>query len=611
MRNRLYTMLFITCSLIAVIYYLNNINTESSNSYLNALYALLMDNVTSIFDTCPLYLYNHLDITLLGFYHPTYNRKLHCKVYKPITQLVDGYVLLSNNASNHTCHARCIFPKKDRGYNVTLWVDVPSEDRFECDIVETECTKNDILESFLHMQIVEQKNSENSTKPDVYVLIIDSASSFMVKRSLPKTLEYLRETMGGVQMEFLNKVGDNSRPNGFPLAFGKSIEGGNRDLVGLSPLVPDWNDAEICSKYLDEYPYYLQQFKDNGYKTMIAQDYDVGFVYYPDCLGFNRSEADHLWRPFDIRSKESSNFKKSLWDSCSETHTEMLSYMEKFMNSYTGTPKIAQVWPTTLAHETLKDLYHTDVQFLEFFQRNRATIDRSFFFFMGDHGPRRDGIGNIRLGQYENLNPFLMVMIPAAYRSTPMHLQLKQKVLQLITNFDIHATLMDILKLEPPSEFWNTSYRSMEPLSKGSSLFREWKGPRNCRTLPIPSQYCICQYDWTNVDNQTVQVELGDYFAEQLNLQLTNGGVMEKCQRQFYNRISSMRQLYDQDDLLYDVVVYLSPSNGLFSAFIRRNASGLSLGSGFSRLDRYGRQGDCLVGNTLRPLCHCNGTTIP
>nr|CDJ95572.1 Protein of unknown function DUF229 domain containing protein [Haemonchus contortus] len=335
----------------------------------------------------------------------------HCKVYKPITQLVDG----------------CIFPKKDRGYNVTLWVDVPSEDRFECDIVETECTKNDILESFLHMQIVEQKNSENSTKPDVYVLIIDSASSFMVKRSLPKTLEYLRETMGGVQMEFLNKVGDNSRPNGFPLAFGKSIEGGNRDLVGLSPLVPDWNDAEICSKYLDEYPYYLQQFKDNGYK-----------------------------------------------------------------------------------------------------------------------------IGNIRLGQYENLNPFLMVMIPAAYRSTPMHLQLKQKVLQLITNFDIHATLMDILK-----------------------------------------------------------VELGDYFAEQLNLQLTNGGVMEKCQRQFYNRISSMRQLYDQDDLLYDVVVYLSPSNGLFSAFIRRNASGLSLGSGFSRLDRYGRQGDCLVGNTLRPLCHCNGTTIP
>ncbi|VDO27670.1 unnamed protein product [Haemonchus placei] len=383
-----------------------------------------MDNITSIFDTCPLYLYNPLDITLLGFYYPTYNRKKNCKVYKPITQLVDGYVLLSNNASNHTCHARCIFPKKDRGYLGTLWVKVPSVDRLECDIVETECIKEDILESFLHTQIFEQK-------------------------SLPKTLEYLQETMGGVQMEFLNKVGDNSRPNGFPLAF--------------------------------------------------------------------------------------------------------------------GTPKVAQVWPTTLAHETLKDLYHADVQFLEFFQRNRAIIERSFFFFMGDHGPRRDGIGNIRLGQYENLNPFLMVIIPAAYRSTPMHLQLKQKVLQLMTNFDIHATLMDILKLEPPSEFRNTSYRSMEPLSKGSSLFREWRGPRNCRTLPIPSQYCICQYDWTNVDNQTVQLELGEFFAEQLNLQLTNGGVMEKCQRQFYNRISSMRQLYDRDELLYDVVVYLSPSNGLFS----------------------------------------------
>ncbi|KAK5981361.1 hypothetical protein GCK32_021971, partial [Trichostrongylus colubriformis] len=69
----------------------------------------------------------------------------------------------------------------------------------------------------------------------------------------------------------------------------------------------------------------------------------------------------------------------------------MLDYMEKFMNAYTGMPKIAQIWPTTLAHETLKDLYHADEHFLTFFQRNRAIIDRSFFFFMGDHGPRRDG----------------------------------------------------------------------------------------------------------------------------------------------------------------------------------------------------------------------------
>uniref|UniRef100_A0A0K0D359 DUF2201 domain-containing protein n=1 Tax=Angiostrongylus cantonensis TaxID=6313 RepID=A0A0K0D359_ANGCA len=63
------------------------------------------------------------------------------------------------------------------------------------------------------------RDAQIISKPDVYMFILDSTSSFMAKRSLPKTIAYLK-SIGGVQMEFLNKVGDNSRPNGFPLAFG-------------------------------------------------------------------------------------------------------------------------------------------------------------------------------------------------------------------------------------------------------------------------------------------------------------------------------------------------------------------------------------------------------
>ncbi|RCN44463.1 hypothetical protein ANCCAN_09530 [Ancylostoma caninum] len=56
-------------------------------------------------------------------------------------------------------------------------------------------------------------------------------------------------------------------------------------------------------------------------------------------------------------------------------------------------------------------------------------------------------IGELRLGQYENLNPFLMVIIPAVYRNTAIHTQVKKKTHELMTNFDLHATLMDILKV--------------------------------------------------------------------------------------------------------------------------------------------------------------------
>ncbi|KAJ1351290.1 hypothetical protein KIN20_007276 [Parelaphostrongylus tenuis] len=86
-------------------------------------------------------------------------------------------------------------------------------------------------------------------------------------------------------------------------------------MVGLPPLIPDWDESKICYEYLDEHPYHLFEYSKMGYKTMIAQDYSAGIVFYLNCLGFNRSEADHIW---------------------SEPHLEMMDYLEKFMNAYAG-----------------------------------------------------------------------------------------------------------------------------------------------------------------------------------------------------------------------------------------------------------------------------------
>ncbi|VDL65562.1 unnamed protein product [Nippostrongylus brasiliensis] len=283
----------------------------------------------------------------------------------------------------------------------------------------------------------------------------------------------------------------------------------------------------------------------------------------------------------------------------------MLAYLEKFMDAYPGTPKVGQIWPTTLAHESLKELYHTDVQFLDFFKRNRAVIDRSFTFFMGDHGPRREGIGNVELGRLENLTPFLVVIIPEEYRGSDIHKQLKDKKLRLMTNFDIHATLMDILEFQPPSGFSDTSYLDMEPISKGSSLFREWRGIRNCKTLPIVSDYCICQYNWTVLTNVTMIKALGNFLIEQLNLRIAKEGLSAKCANQTYKDVSQISYLVDNEVTVYKTVVIAQPSLGLFSGLIRARASGLSLGSRIERMNEYQRQGDCIKYHAMQPLCYC------
>ncbi|WKX98684.1 hypothetical protein Q1695_013958 [Nippostrongylus brasiliensis] len=151
----------------------------------------------------------------------------------------------------------------------------------------------------------------------------------------------------------------------------------------------------------------------------------------------------------------------------------------------------------------------------------------------------------------------------------------------------------------------------MEPLSKGSSLLREWRGPRNCRTLPIPSLYCICQYDWTTLRDESTHEALGVFFANELNSRLYEAGLSSKCQNQTFKSVSSIKQLVDNADILYHVVVYLSPSNGLFSGYVRSTGSGLVMSSGIARLNRYGRQGDCLPEHPLRQICHCVGTNEP
>ncbi|KAK6013270.1 hypothetical protein OSTOST_21472, partial [Ostertagia ostertagi] len=208
----------------------------------------------SIFDTCPLKIYNHLDPQLRQFHNPQYNPKACWGV---------------------------IYNDHDTKYIADPWIILPSEEPFRCDIIESQCSNGISFssnESYLHMQIYETGEREQHSpmkssslpssrdeRPNVFILLLDSVSSHMSKRSLPQSLAYLKAELGAVQMEFLNKLGRNSRPNAFPLFFGKSDEGGSRALVGQPPIKPDWDHRKKCKEYLDKYSYDLEEYRLHGY----------------------------------------------------------------------------------------------------------------------------------------------------------------------------------------------------------------------------------------------------------------------------------------------------------------------------------------------------------
>ncbi|KAK5969794.1 hypothetical protein GCK32_021625 [Trichostrongylus colubriformis] len=99
-------------------------------------------------------------------------------------------------------------------------------------------------------------------------------------------------------MEFMNKVGKNSRPNGFSLFFGKSVEGGSRALVGLPPIIPDWNSTEKCNEYLDEYSYDLKEYRLSGYKVSIASVHLKQEARETEAPKSERAESVSKTRPY-------------------------------------------------------------------------------------------------------------------------------------------------------------------------------------------------------------------------------------------------------------------------------------------------------------------------
>ncbi|EYC08867.1 hypothetical protein Y032_0063g3403 [Ancylostoma ceylanicum] len=283
-----------------------------------------------------------------------------------------------------------------------------------------------------------------------------------------------------------------------------------------------------------------------------------------------------------------------------------------------GSSKFSLSWVTKLAHDDTGRLYKGDNDLYNFFVKNRQELDNSFMFFLGDHGPRFGKETKTTFGRNEANNPFLYVTIPKPLRNTWMLKVLKEKEYELITPHDIHATLKDILEEQPNSNFNDTTYKSFLPASRGSSLLRDFEPgmPRNCKTLPIPFQYCICQYEKAPLDDDALAIKLGQFAVDGINHLLKQNNVSQNCSHLILHQVHSVsRYVLPEDQMkttaIYDVTFQVSPSAGLFQIPIRaKNGIFMLAGSTFTRLNEYGKQSVCVAKDTLKPLCYCKNQRV-
>ncbi|KAI6190394.1 hypothetical protein M3Y97_00112900 [Aphelenchoides bicaudatus] len=573
------------------------------------------------------------DQSIKQFFDSHKDPKSHCKpVFERRSSVSSDGILLVNDSKNGTiedenCYYRCLYAVDDRNLRFGNWTIIRNKTEGatpQCDVFDVQCTVgNNVTYKFLHSQIFEEELPPGQIPieaPDVHIIVIDSVSMSQFFRSMPITTHYLRTENDAIVFPHLNKVGLNSRPNAYGFLMGERSENLERNPWGQEHLHGRGN--ELCQNALDKENFVVFDFQKRGYRTMMNEDWAIGIFNWPNCKGFTRKPADHFMKPFALRYDgrdlyKDKELRKDLFSrSCLEQHDYMLDTLEDFLNKYPNQPKFSLSWMTAIAHDDWNGLYHVDDQFKKFFVRNKQKLSNSYVILMGDHGGRTGKVRQTLVGELEDNNPFFVVMLPEQLRgNTDITTQLYRNSKEIITHYDIYATLLEIAngastwtrETKLPSATYTHPNRTLI----GSSLFRSLKQPRTCDSLLIPFGYCICQHNYTLVDQPKIGLQIANQAVGLMNQDVAASEYRDKCAPLTVDREKTMEmqlQEFDQQEgkRIFRTSFRVLPSGGLYDAFAEyRDGKTHLLTKRFPRHDRYAEQTKCIPENFIRNYCFC------
>ncbi|CAO4376593.1 unnamed protein product [Caenorhabditis nigoni] len=576
----------------------------------------------SYWEQCELPIYDFYDDEIIPYVNPNVNPLSRCNAsVKPLTTLINGSWGLKDKKLKLECRTRCHLRESERRNKIGNWSYKPGP--VDCEVLEAVCADNSTdVYGYLHTQIVPTPprkpkiETKNLKQYDVTVILVDSLAYSQARRSLPRTISYMTNHMDAVLFPYVNKVGDNSRPNGVALWFGKLLQKIDRSLFDEESIMADWTHNYMCHVFKDNETSLFHEFQNYGYKTLLAEDWAEGTLNWPNCKGFDKPPFDHYMRPFQNALERKNHgldvTKRHLkGQMCREHHHTMLDYLGQFLDAYPDQKKFSWVWAINLGHDTENGIAHSDNDFYNFMVKHRQQLDNSFVVFVGDHGLRFGGVRKTFVGALDVNNPFLAISIPKELRkSTKILDHMTENAKKLQTHFDTRSAILDILKFQSASNFTDTTPLEI-PGERGYSYLREQPSViRNCKNTPIPYQYCICQFNKTTVstDNK-VALSIGEHIAYSVNEQLKEGNFTEDCIEMKVDRILSLLK-FDQSmngSDIYSVVAEMKkPSQADFKANVKVLPTGKIKVLGMvERANSYKRTADCIASEHHRPYCYC------
>ncbi|CAD5221623.1 unnamed protein product [Bursaphelenchus okinawaensis] len=598
----------------------------------------------------------------LSYINKGRDRMYGCVVtYTQGTFLKNGKIEMTpEEAGNGTsCLFRCYYPKDDYEFSFGKWQKLNVLP--DCDIMEVSCKRPKEPEysyNTLHTQIYRQYHyfqtkptaapktsttppdrldllkpkrlKPENPQPDVHMIIFDSVSTTQFMRSMPATVHVLREEMEAVVFPHVNKVGINSRPNGYALLMGRQAYDMEKSPIN-DERKPKINMYDMCGYYLEQDQFIGFDFKKKGYATLFSEDWELGVFNWPNCFGFGKPPVDHYMRPFHLRLEsgryrdENSTMKNHLyWEMCREPHEYQMDYLKDFIDVYPDKPKFSITWFTYLAHDDANGLFHVDLYFKRFFRDYKKKLSNSFLFVMGDHGYRFGGIRRTKLGEAEDKNPLLMVVVPEHLRQNENLIKnMKNNAKYLTTHYDTYATMVDVAYNAPKFEH-NSSFNGLNksaiPLNiDGESYLHPFKldKPRNCHNQRVPFDFCNCQLEQVDRSNETeFGHRIAGFMVDKMNEALVKHNHTSLCVTLKLNKDFPVELEEFEPDLRFNafkVTFKVLPGNGHLWGFVQMNGDNRNdknvtfslISERLARLDEYEPTAFCSSSPYVKPYCYC------
>ncbi|GFR73683.1 hypothetical protein ElyMa_003873700 [Elysia marginata] len=460
----------------------------------------------------------------------------------------------------------------------------------------------------------------------VVMLGFDSMSRMSWLRRMKSTREYLVNSLGGIELEGYNIMGDGTPAALFPILTGHHEEE-----------LPESRRNHRGAKPVDDYPWIWKDFTKVGYVTSWA-DASVNIAPFNyRLLGFSQPPTDYFARPYYLALRDYAKYPSHATDCRAATpkYQDWFNWVKDIFHMYRDHPKFMMHFYATLSHNDNNRITMADEDFRSFLEslERQGYLNSTILVVFGDHGARYDVLRATWAGRLEERLPYMNFRFPPWFeRKYPQLMQnFRTNVHRLTTPMDIHETLHDVIKFDGAGQG--------DVRNRGISLFKKIPIERECKHADIRNHWCAC-LDWRKIENpetdtdgqRALQTAVGfinnltephrDLCARLEIEKVTSGQVLQANEDflKFSKALnkdgrlpildqkskSNMRERLD----LYQMTFMTKPGKGLFEVTVahKDKSAWKTSEKDISRINKYGDAPSCILGinRQLRQYCYCN-----